>query len=258
MPKTSPIILPGIKPVLELLTTSPQKISQIFCRDNPGTNQATKLQTLCSQNGIPLKFTDISRLTNLCASAQNPHVSHQGVVAVLTQTEETDITTLLEQAVNAPLPLILALDQIQDPGNIGTLGRTAWAMGCAGLIMPKHNSAALGPAAARASAGALALIPCSRVVNLARSLDQAEEMGFTIYGSGCSGKSSNAFTIQWRLPAILVLGSEQRGLRQGVAKRCQTMLQIPLLREFDSLNVAQAGGILIALCARASLPHTTV
>ena len=149
----------------------------------------------------------------------------------------------------APLPLVVALDQVQDPGNVGTLCRTLYALGGAGVILPRHNSAYLGPAAHRAAAGALERLPVARVTNLAHALDEAEEAGFSIYGAGCGPDAADAFEHAMQLPAVLVLGNEDKGLRPGVAKRCGRMLRIPLARKFDSLNVAQAGAILLGLAA---------
>ena len=146
---------------------------------------------------------------------------------------------------------ILALEAVQDPGNVGTLCRTLYALGGAGIIMPRHNSAYLGPAARRAAAGALEHLPVARVTNLGHALDSAEEAGLTIYGAGGQPGSGSldAFAEPMCLPAILVLGNEDKGLRPGVAKRCAHMLRIPLARTFDSLNVAQAGAILLGLAA---------
>ena len=143
----------------------------------------------------------------------------------------------------------LILDALQDPGNVGTLCRTLYALGGAGVILPRHNSAYLGPAAHRAAAGALERLPVARVTNLAHALDEAEEAGFSIYGAGCGPDAADAFEHAMQLPAVLVLGNEDKGLRPGVAKRCGRMLRIPLARKFDSLNVAQAGAILLGLAA---------
>ena len=161
---------------------------------------------------------------------------------------------VLAAVADAPLPLMLALDQVQDPGNVGTLCRTLYSLGGAGMLLPRHNSAYLGPAARRAAAGALEHLPVAQVTNLARALDSAEEAGLTIYGAGgAKGPHSlDAFTDRMRLPAVLVLGNEDKGLRPGVAKRCAHMLRIPLARPFDSLNVAQAGAVLLGLAAARS------
>lgn len=242
-------LLPGVKPTLEFLRFSPARIKKIFIRS--GCRAAASIAALAAENRIPVIAAEQSELDRLCASGSRDgaRTSHQGVVAVLSENLPVSLERLLQLA--APMRLIIALDQIQDPGNLGTISRTAWAMGCQGLLLPEHNSARPGPAALRSSAGALALLPWCQAPNLARALDKAEEAGFAIYGADHydSGEACDAFAFEWRLPAVLVLGSENRGLRAGVSKRCSKILDIPMARNFNSLNVAQAGAILIGFCA---------
>ena len=244
-------LLPGMKPVLELLRTDPQRIDLVFCKKGLRTRDAQDVQQLCRQSGVRFSLVDQAALDRLCreAARQNGNdaapLNHQGVVARLTATDFRDLADVLQAAAEAPLPLVVALDQVQDPGNVGTLCRTLYALGGAGVILPRHNSAYLGPAAHRAAAGALERLPVARVTNLAHALDEAEEAGFSIYGAGCGPDAADAFEHAMQLPAVLVLGNEDKGLRPGVAKRCGRMLRIPLARKFDSLNVAQAGAILL-------------
>lgn len=248
-------LLPGMKPVLELLRNDPQRIDLVFCKKGLRTRDAQDVQQLCRQSGVRFSLVNQAALDRLCreAAQQNGNeaapLNHQGVVARLTATDFRDLADVLQAASEAPLPLVVALDQVQDPGNVGTLCRTLYALGGAGVILPRHNSAYLGPAAHRAAAGALERLPVARVTNLAHALDEAEEAGFSIYGAGCGPDAADAFEHAMQLPAVLVLGNEDKGLRPGVAKRCGRMLRIPLARKFDSLNVAQAGAILLGLAA---------
>lgn len=247
-------LLPGIKPVLELLRDAPQRIDLVYCRKGLRSREAQQIQELCRANHLRYSLVEGAALDRLCRGAQqgpSEHVNHQGVVARLAVAESQPLEAVFDAVREAPLPLILALDQVQDPGNLGTLCRSLYALGGAGVLLPRHNSAYLGPAAQRAAAGALERLPIARVDNLAHALDSAEEAGLTIYGAGCGGASSvSAFEEALRLPAVLVLGNEDKGLRPGVAKRCSRMLHIPLARPFDSLNVAQAGAILLGLAAQ--------
>ena len=252
-------LLPGLKPVLELLASEPQRIDCVFCKKGLRGPDAQDVLNLCRQHNVRFSLVDPVALDRLCRGAGGQTaqgrqgrdgVSHQGVVARLAATGFTELADLLAAAADAPLPLIVALDQVQDPGNVGTICRTLYALGGAGIILPQHNSAYLGPAARRAAAGALEKLPVTRVTNLGHALDSAEEAGLTIYGAGGEGPSSlNAFDEPMQLPAVLVLGNEDKGLRPGVAKRCAHMLRIPLARTFDSLNVAQAGAVLLGLAA---------
>ncbi len=249
---TSTPLLPGLKPVLELLQSDPQRIDLVFCRKGLRSREALQVQDLCRKDGVRYSLVDTAALDRLCREAAEvgqAAVNHQGVVARLAVTEFRQLDELLAAVREAPLPLLLALDQVQDPGNVGTLCRSLYALGGAGILLPRHNSAYLGPAARRAAAGALERLPVARVTNLAHALDSAEEANLTIYGAGFSPRDDDAFCHAMQLPAVLVLGNEDKGLRPGVAKRCARMLRIPLARQFDSLNVAQAGAMLMALAA---------
>ena len=244
-------LLSGLKPVCELLHDDPRRIEHLYCKKGLRSRELMEIQERCRQAGIRYTLVDPQALDRICREDGAASIAHQGVVARLCAVSFHPLETLLGEAMRAPLPLLIALDQVQDPGNVGTLCRTAYALGGAGIILPRHNSAYLGPAARRSAAGTLERLPITRVTNLARALDAAEEAGFAIYGAGLRHDSTDAFRQAPTLPAVIVLGNEEKGLRPGVAKRCCQMLHIPFARPFNSLNVAQAGGILIALAARA-------
>lgn len=252
LPSPQKFQLPGIKPVLELLTTNPKRIDSVLCKKNIRTPEMLKIQELCRQHGIHYSLVEPQALDRLCRRSpqDGDSVRHQGVVARLISTASIELPALLADTPNAPLPIIVALDQVNDPGNVGTLARTLYALGGAGLLLPVHNGVHLGAAAQRSAAGALERLPVCRVTNLGHALDSCEEAGFTIYGAAAPSASSlNAFLEPLQFPAVIVLGNEGRGLRPGTIKRCSHLLHIPQAREFDSLNVAQAGAILLALAS---------
>ena len=257
------IFLPGVKPVLELLEASPEKIDMIFLRKGRHGQEMDTILDLCRDFGVRFSLLDPSSFSRVYAG------SSQGVVARLYQTGFMELEDLLERVMDNPLPLIFALDQVQDPGNAGTLARTVYALGGAGLIVPRHNGVFLGAGATRAAAGALEHLPVSKVGNLGQALDAAKKQGLTIYGASAEIKpvvgqkvegqkwessdtlpSQSIFELSPRLPAVLVLGSEESGLRPNILKRCDALLHIPMLRDFDSINVAQAGGIIAAFFAK--------
>ena len=150
---------------------------------------------------------------------------------------------------NAPLPVALALDRVQDPGNVGTLARTLYALGGGGILLPRHEGARLGPGAAKASAGALARLPVAKVTNLAQALDTALDAGFAVIGAAGEEGAENALAATAEFPLLLVLGNEDAGIRAGIRKRCGRLWRIPLARPIDSLNVAQAGAIILGRLA---------
>ncbi len=243
--KNAPL-LAGIKPVLELLQSQPQRVDTLFLKKGLRHAEASLMLDLCRAHSIRFSLVDGVALDRMCGA------QHQGVVARLGAMTTTPLQELLEKALHAPFPLIVALDQVQDPGNVGTLARTLYGLGASGLILPKHNSAYLGDAAKKAAAGAFEHLPISQVTNLGHALDAAEEMGFTLLGTGMKADTHalNAFTDTLPLPAVLVLGNEGKGMRPGIAKRCNHLLYIPMQNNFDSLNVAQAGAVLLGLMAR--------
>lgn len=249
MKTNNQVALPGLKPALDMLRASPTEIVKIYLRPERRDAAARQIDELCAANHISLREASLKELEKLCGNDRQ--IAHQGIVTVIQPANLFPLPEFLQMGAAAPLPLILALDQVKDPRNLGALARTAYALGGAGIMLPVHNSAGLSPAAFKASAGALARLSLCQTVNLARALDAADEAGHAIYGAGGHAPQYlNPFAMQWPKPLIIVLGSEESGLRPGVAKRCQAMLKIPFARSFDSLNVAQAGGMLMALCAQ--------
>jgi len=242
------LVLPGIKPVLELLERNPARVDMLLLRKGMRSPESIRMLDLCRSASIRFSLVENRALDALCHGAQ-----HQGVVARLLGKASVALNELLGALHSSPLPLLLALDQIMDPGNMGTLARSLHALGGAGLIVPRHNSAYLGPGAMRASAGALNSLPICKVANLGRALEEVRENGITVYGASMRTDSANALTAKVLTPAVLVMGSEEKGIRPGVLKHCDALLHIPMQRGFDSLNVAQAGAMLLACFARSPL-----
>ena len=239
-------MLPGKKPVLELLERDPARIEILFLKKGMRSPESIRMLDLCRSASVRFSLVEGRALDALCQGAQ-----HQGVAARLLCKASVASRELFNALHAASLPLILALDQIQDTGNIGALARSLYALGGAGLIVPRHNSAYLGPGAMRASAGTLNSLPICRVANLGRTLEDAREAGIKVYGACLSPDSTNALTAKVLTPAVLVLGNEKKGIRPGVARHCAELLHIPMRHGFDSLNVAQAGAMLLACFARA-------
>ena len=248
-------VLPGIKPVLELLQSTPERVDTIFLRKGRHGKEMEHIVDLCRAAGVRFSLLDPPSFARVYSGHS------QGVVARLFEAGFADLDDLLANVMDAPLPLIVVLDQVQDPGNAGTLARTLYALGGAGLVAPRHNGVYLGAAAAKAAAGALDKLPVSKVANLGEAVDSAKKLGFTIYGAasgqeneGQEGQGSGSpvvdiFSLVPRLPAMLILGSEEGGMRSSMEKRCDFLIRIPMLRDFDSLNVAQAGGIIVSWLA---------
>lgn len=238
-------LVAGRKPVLELLSAEPDRVESVLLQKGAKGSAIARIVDLCRASGVRFRFAERRELDRLFPG------NHQGILADIFQTGFTELHELLQRARQSPLPLLVALDQVLDPGNVGALARTIHALGGAGLLVPKHHAARLGTGAFKASAGALLRLPVARVTNVARALEECAEAGFTIYGAqGEAGE--NLFFLEPRMPAVLVLGGEGKGMRPGVAKRCDALVRIPLQHGFDSLNVAQAGAVIIGQFARAA------
>lgn len=248
----NPALLPGAKPVLELLESAPHRIDTVFLRKGRHTREMERIADICRTAGV--RFS----LLAPPAFARVYDGKSQGVVARLFEAGFVEYESLLDTVMEAPMPLLLALDQVQDPGNAGTLARTLYALGGAGLVVPRHNGAYLGAGAAKAAAGALERLPVAKAANLGQALDAAKDRGIFIYGAASGSRTEqdnnrpvlDIFDVTPRFPAVLVLGGEEGGLRPGVEKRCDALLRIPMLRDFDSLNVAQAGAVSLGWFSR--------
>ncbi|BCS88938.1 TrmH family RNA methyltransferase [Pseudodesulfovibrio sediminis] len=243
--KDGKIYVVGNKPVKELLLESPQKVDFVAFRKGRRDAAMEEIIELCRVQKVPHKSVTPQDLDYMYRG------NHQGIAARCAALEYTPLTQLLEDAAEAPVPLIVALDQVQDTGNVGVLARTVYALGGAGLIVCQHHGAYLGAGAVRSSAGALTKLPVAKAGNLATAMKDAINYDYTLYAARMSSDSQDIYKAKLQAPAVLILGNEEKGIRPGVAKLCHESLHIPFLREFDSLNVAQAGAIIMAEFAKA-------
>ena len=185
--------------------------------------------------GVPFEAAGAEALADLCGSP-----SHQGAVAEADPYPYADPAGLLsgEQA------LVVALDQIQDPQNLGAICRSAEGAGAAGVVIPQRRAAEVTPAVCRASAGAVEHLAIARVRNLADFLGEAKRRGAWVYGADAA--ATRLYTdVEWTGPAVLVLGSEGRGLRPRVREACDDLIRLPLHGSVDSLNVSAAAAVLL-------------
>lgn len=233
-------LIPGRKPVHEYVKQHPERIEQVLVQKDKSTKEFAPLLHQCRERSVRYVLVPRNKLDAIYPG------NHQGVIARVFTSGFTDVRELLKNAASAPLPMVCAMDQVQDPHNIGAIARTLYAMGGAGILVPKHNSAALGAGAVKSSAGALLKLPVARCVNLTQTLDLAKEMGLFVYGLARGEKSVDLFEADPALPAVFVLGNEEKGLRPGVAKACDALYEIPFAREADSLNVAQSGAFVVS------------
>ncbi|WP_198408666.1 TrmH family RNA methyltransferase [Solidesulfovibrio magneticus] len=236
-------ILPGRKPVRELVEQSPKSVDDVLLRQGLRGADVDAIVRACEAAGVRYRFMPGLDMDRLYPG------NHQGVMARLAAGPLVSLEDVLAAGLDAPLQVILVLDRVQDPGNVGALVRTLYALGGGGILVPKHEGARLGPGAAKASAGTLARLPLAKVTNLSQALDAAKEAGYTVIGAAGEEEAQNVHLAKPPFPLALVLGSEEEGIRPGIRKRCDALWRIPQARPIDSLNVAQAGAIMMGRMA---------
>jgi 23S rRNA (guanosine2251-2'-O)-methyltransferase len=171
---------------------------------------------------------------------------HQGVVAVVGEYNYAQLDEVLKIASKSGRPpLVLVLDSVQDPQNLGALVRTAYVVGAHGIVIPKDRAVGVTPATVKASAGATEHVRIATVTNVARALEELKEAGLWIAGAVAAGDSKAPWDIDFTVPIALVLGAEGKGIRPLVQRGCDLLVQIPMEGQVASLNVGAAGAMLL-------------
>jgi 23S rRNA (guanosine2251-2'-O)-methyltransferase len=239
----SPDALYGINAVKEALHT--RSIEYVLVTQGQHSRRIQEIIDECRTAGISVRFAPRQALERAADSPQ-----HQDIVAVCAVKAYDDLDTLVRAAER---PLLLALDGVEDPGNLGAIVRTAVASGTTGVIIPERRAAGLSPAVARAAAGALEHVKIARVTNLVRALVNMKEHGVWVYGFEPQAPKSY-FELDYTGACVLVLGGEGRGLHRLVREACDDHAHIPLHGPVQSLNVSVAAGIVLYEAARQRHP----
>lgn len=233
----------GIHPVLETLRRSDGTVERIFIARGKTTPEMEQILAIAARRAIPVERCRRSYLDTVTGST-----SHQGIACRGKEFQYAPFEDMVAAAADGH-GLVLILDGVTDPHNLGSLIRTAHCFGVRGIVIPEDRAAPVTPAVVKASAGASQYMPVARVVNLARAIDAMKERNFWIYGADARG-DTDIHAHDYKGNVGLVLGSEGKGIRHLVRKKCDFLISIPMSGAFDSLNVAVAGGIIIHEIAR--------
>jgi len=234
-------ILYGLHPVEEALRSGSRQFDHVCVARERHDHRLQKVIDAARENGVRLRFEPREELTRLAKTA-----GHQGVVAVVRTREFLDLEDLLA----GPEPrLLLALDGIEDPQNLGALLRSADASGVDGVILTERRAAPLSAVAVKASAGAAEHVRIARVVNLVRALEQLKEQNIWCVGLDERGDSSYD-QYDFTSNTVIVLGREGDGLHDLVRRTCDHLLRIPMAGAVSSLNVSAAGAVVMFEAAR--------
>jgi 23S rRNA (guanosine2251-2'-O)-methyltransferase len=227
----------GINPVMEALMAG-GRVDTVYLAVGLKKSTKREIERLASRQSVRVLVTHRRELDRMTQGGV-----HQGVVAMAEKKSYVDLADFIQMELE-PRTVVLCLDGVQDPRNLGALARSALAFGAAGLVISKKRSVGITPAAVKASAGALNQLPVARVVNLGRTLDALKEAGFWICGAVVDG-GVEPWGFDPGKKVALLLGSEGAGLRPGLVERLDHEVRIPMQTGMESLNVSVAGALLL-------------
>ncbi|MEK3643449.1 23S rRNA (guanosine(2251)-2'-O)-methyltransferase RlmB [Aeribacillus sp. FSL M8-0235] len=228
----------GKNSVIEALKSN-RDINKVFIAENSYTKQAQQIIMLAKNKGVAVQFVPKKKLDQIVSG------SHQGVIAQVAAYKYTDFEDLFKLSdERGEAPFFLILDEIENPANLGSIMRTADAVGVHGIIIPKNRAVGLTNVVAKTSTGAIEYVPVVRVTNLARTIDELKNRGIWIYGTDAKGEDDYR-TIDGKLPVALVIGSEGKGISRLVKEKCDFLVKIPMVGHVTSLNASVAASLLM-------------
>jgi len=231
-------LLYGLLPVLEALRADHRRIDKVFLAEGSKEHRISEIIELCRSRSIP--FSRISR--DNFAKYVDPGVNHQGVLAFTAAADYVDVDAILEGAKDRSL--ILILDGVEDPRNLGAILRVAECAGVDGVVIPERRAVGLTDTVARSSAGAIEYVKVAKATNLNRFIEELKRRDIWVVGTDADAKMEYS-EWDWSRPSALVLGGEGSGLHRLVAENCDVLVKIPMYGKIDSLNVSVAGGVIL-------------
>jgi len=228
----------GIHAVRVLLSRQPGRVRRVLVAGGRDAGRLAEVRALAQQAGVQVASVELAQLDRLAEGER-----HQGVVAEIVPWAG-DPETQLEEALEAagPVPLLLVLDGVQDPHNLGACLRSADAAGVAAVIVPRDRAAGLTPVVRKVAAGAAESVPLVAVVNLARTLRELKERGLWLVGTD-DAADKTLYEADLKGPLGLVMGSEGEGMRRLTRECCDQLVSIPMAGAVESLNVSVATGV---------------
>jgi 23S rRNA (guanosine2251-2'-O)-methyltransferase len=223
----------GIHPVREALRAR-RPLDKVLIAKGTASPRIQEIIDLCRANSVPVRFEPRELLDRTSKG-----VAHQGVIALGAVRGYVELKDALEGA-----SLIVVLDGVEDPHNLGAIIRTAHAAGANAIVVPERRAAPLTETVSRAAAGALEYVPVARITNVTQTLEKLKEKGFWIYGLDERGVAIYD-RVDYNTPSAIVLGGEGKGLHPGVQKHCDVLVRIPMAGEVSSLNVSVAAGVVL-------------
>lgn len=228
----------GINAVSEALKARGRAFEWVGVAKERHDLRLQKLIQECRHNSVAVRFLTRIELDRMAATG-----SHQGVVAVTSSKQYADVDDVLA-AKRGEHALVIVLDGVEDPHNLGAILRTADAAGADGVVIPERRAVGVTGTVAKASAGASEHLPVAKVTNIARTLEELKAKGLWIVGLDERGKQ-NYDSVDYKMDCAVVLGAEGKGLHDLVARKCDFLVSIPMLGKVPSLNVSVAAGVVL-------------
>lgn len=236
----------GVNPVLELLRSKPENIDKLFIAEG-ALNQrvAGELVSRATEANVRIERVDRDRLARLVEGAV-----HQGVVAEVREFEYSDLKKIIALGKASTRPgLVVLLDGIQDPHNLGAIIRSAYALGAHGIVVMRDRAVGVTGVVVKSSAGAVAHIPVAKVTNLSRAIEELKEAGYWSVAADPGG-DQDLWNAKLDGPLAVVVGAEGAGVRHGVLSHCDFKVRIPMSGQVASLNASVSAGVLLYEIAR--------
>ncbi len=228
----------GINSISEALKARGRAFAWVGVAKERHDLRLQRLVEECRKQGVSVRFIDRAELDRMAG-----HNGHQGVVGVTSAKQYNDLDDVIE-AKRGQYSLIVVLDGVEDPHNLGAILRTADAAGANGVVIPERRAAGVTGTVTKASAGASAHLPIAKVTNIARALEDLKAKNIWVVGLDERGSQSYD-SLDYKMDCAVVLGAEGKGLHDLVAKKCDFLASIPMLGKVPSLNVSVAAGVIL-------------
>ena len=229
-------IVYGVHAVTEALQANTG--NKLYIQDDLRGKNVDKIKMLATEKKVSISWTPKKTLSDMTNGAV-----HQGFVLRVSEFAYAELDSILEKAVQEENPLILILDELNDPHNFRSILRTADATNVTGVIIPKHRAVGVTPVVAKTSTGAVEHVPIARVTNLSQTLDKLKEQGFWVFGTDMNGTPSHKWNTAGKL--ALIIGNEGKGISPNIKKQVDEMITIPMNGHVQSLNASVAAAVLM-------------
>ncbi|MDF2953209.1 MAG: tRNA G18 -methylase SpoU [Thermodesulfobacterium sp.] len=235
-------IIYGINSVLEALKSHPELVEEIWLNKNTLSGRKYQIVEKAKKLGIPLKLVSKHRFNPPKIS---PQANTQGVVAYLSEFLYANLEDIVKNWENKKeIPLVLILDEVEDPQNVGSIIRSADAGGVHGIIIPKLRGCDINETVIKVSSGSAFNLPIVKINNIKHAISFFKEMGLCIIGLTHKANTS-IYSLDLKQPVAIIVGNEGRGIRQTVLEKCDFLVKIPMKGKIESLNVSIAAAVTI-------------